>query len=448
MLVLSVVITVLVRTGIILASPTAFDEDPDAYRAIATTIAEHNIFGIEAFGIEGSGGQPRATAFRPPLYPLILSSLCTRGELQKFRVAALHVICAALTSMLVFDCVIRLPGYSGVHFGRFRRPDLALLAAVTVAIDPILLRQSVEVMTETLATLLAAGVIWAWIRLTMVHDANRVWPRAAGLGLLLGFAYLCRPPFLVWAVLICFALLVVAFRAKSPSRRNRHFVTLSLTAGMCSIAVITWTMRNTVAVGHPVWATSHGGYTLLLANNELLYDHLQAKPFGSVWNAEPFLNAYKHRFEADPRDASFWYDRWEQPPKATEPITEHEDDQLCSAAALATIRRRPTMFAWSCVIRTTRLWSPLPHATGDRSLLGIGLVAVFYTLLYIAVAVAVWRHCRLVFSKPWWSVWLLLFALTTVHAVYWSNLRMRAPAIPALAILAVMSAGGKLKVGS
>jgi hypothetical protein len=34
--------------------------------------------------------------------------------------------------------------------------------------------------------------------------------------------------------------------------------------------------------------------------------------------------------------------------------------------------------------------------------------------------------------------------LTAVHAVYWSNIRMRAPAIPALAILA--SAAIKPKV--
>lgn len=442
MLVLCVVITVLVRTGIILVSPTAFQEDPDAYRAIATTIAKHNVFGIT-----DSDGQPRATAFRPPLYPLILSSLCTPSELPKFRVAAMHVIFAAVTSMLVFDCVLRLPGYSGVHFGRIRRPDLALLASVTVAIDPILLRQSAEVMTETTATLLSAAVIWAWIRLSMVKDANRAWPRAAGLGLLLGLGYLCRPPFLVWAVLICFAMLIVASRSKSPSRRTRHLITFGLTACMCSIAVITWTMRNRVAVGHPVWATSHGGYTLLLANNELFYDHLHAKPFGSVWDAQPFLNAYNHRFDADPRDASFWYERWDLPPKPTGPITENEDDQLCAASAWATIRRRPMMFAWSCVIRTARLWSPLPHAVGDRSRLGIGLVAVFYGLLYVAVAVTLWRHGRVVFSKPWWSMWLLLVTLTAVHAVYWSNLRMRAPAIPALAILAVMSAG-KLKVES
>ena len=432
MLLIAVAITVAARAGIVFVSSTAFREDPDAYRAIALTIAEHRVFGLE-----DPEGNARATAFRPPLYPMLLSSLCSQSELPPLRLATLHVVFAALTTLLVFDAVLRLTRYSGVHFGKLRPPDAALLASLIVALDPVLLRQSTEIMTETLAALLATAVIWAWIRLTVAATSSQVWCRAAGLGLMLGASYLCRPPFLAWAVFICAALAVTAVFRKS--RHRKHFIAVGLVAGMCALAVVTWTMRNRVVMGHPIWATSHGGYTLLLANNESFYDHLKTRPFGSVWDAGGFLNAYQHRYDADPREASFWYQDWKGPPRPGDPVTEHQDDRVCAEAAFATIRRRPAMFAWSCVIRAFRLWSPIPHAMADRSRSAIALVATFYVLLYAAVAIAVYRNRDVLLSKPCWSIWLLVFTLTLVHSIYWSNLRMRAPAIPALAMMAVMA---------
>ncbi|MEO1526895.1 MAG: hypothetical protein AAFX06_15770 [Planctomycetota bacterium] len=441
MITLAVAVTVAIRVGILVVSPSAFRDDPDAYRAIALTVAEHRIVGLQ-----NSEGLPRATAFRPPLYPLLLSSVCTRGELPGFRVGLIHVVIAALTTLLIFDSTLRLATYSGVHFGRIRRSGLAAVASLIVAVDPILLRQSSEVMTETFATLLSAAVFWGWIRLVVASDSRRMWPRAAVLGLLLGLAYLCRPPFLAWAVLICMAILAAGFRGALWSRK-KSWIAASLTAGMCALAVVAWTMRNSTVMGHPIWATSHGGYTLLLANNDLFYDHLETSPFGNVWDADGFLNAYEHRYDGDPRDASFWRQAWDQPPRvpesanASEPVTEHSDDKLCAEAALATIRRRPATFVWSCVVRAIRLWSPLPHMTQNRSIVAIILVSGFYVVLYAAVCVGAWRHRGAVFSKPWWSMWLLIFTLTAVHSIYWSNLRMRAPAIPALAMIAIMAAG-------
>ena len=43
--------------------------------------------------------------------------------------------------------------------------------------------------------------------------------------------------------------------------------------------------RQLSAVGRPIVTTTHGGYTLLLANNPYFYQHLRREPWGSVWDA-------------------------------------------------------------------------------------------------------------------------------------------------------------------
>lgn len=196
-------------------------------------------------------------------------------------------------------------------------------------------------------------------------------------------------------------------------------------------------MRNNRMIGYPVWATTHGGYTLLLANNPLFYDYLHQPPEDqTTWNAERFLIAYSHRYDGDPTTAAFWTTDWKSPGVITVAVTEHEDDQLAYRAAKATITRQPGMFLWSSLVRVYRLWTPFPHRTDDRSWLAVVAIGGYYTVFYIMIALGLWRLGREILQPRWWPVLTLVATLTLVHAVYWSNIRMRAPAIPCLAIIA------------
>jgi hypothetical protein len=60
---------------------------------------------------------------------------------------------------------------------------------------------------------------------------------------------------------------------------------------------------------------------------------------------------------------------------------------------------------------------------------------MYYGLLFFGCAWAIIR-----FSQADWRHWtpllLLLVAFSLVHTVYWSNVRMRAPLVPAIALLA------------
>jgi hypothetical protein len=50
------------------------------------------------------------------------------------------------------------------------------------------------------------------------------------------------------------------------------------------VTLLPWAARNTVVLGTPVWTTTHGGYTLALANNEVYYAEVVNGPPGEVWS--------------------------------------------------------------------------------------------------------------------------------------------------------------------
>src|SRR5690606_38740926 len=88
-----------------------------------------------------------------------------------------------------------------------------------------------------------------------------------------------------------------------------------------------------------------------------------------------------------------------------------------------------------------QLWSPIPHTTDQRSGAAVAAVAAFYLLWWLAIGYGIWRQGRRLLSTPWAAGLLLAVSLTAVHAVYWSNLRMRAPAVPWLALVAASGFG-------
>src|SRR4051794_29168197 len=116
---------------------TAFEigrlDDPDNYLVLARSLAEGR-------GLVWNG---RPTAYRPPLYPLVLAPLVAslgEGPALVRGIAGLHVAFGAGTILLTASAA-RLWGLG---------PRRALVAAAIVAFDPVLVSQSRMVMTETL----------------------------------------------------------------------------------------------------------------------------------------------------------------------------------------------------------------------------------------------------------------------------------------------------------
>lgn len=530
-LVLLLLIAAAIRSLFLVIDFDGLRADPDAYDRIAVTLAQTG-----TLGLTGDDGRPVATAFRPPLYPAVLGLvrklmisiggdfLDPAGAKSDFwsRVAygalnlVLGVATVGLTYLAAMRWLTRPPRGWRPGVGEGEPQPLAAAQASSampwhsawpvaftagglVAIDPILLQSSTRVMTETLATGLAAAAVWLWARCTDAIDESgwesagkpageAVRNRRAGLcrdgvmlGLVLGLAYLCRPTFVVWAVLLIGYLMLLSTGV--PLRLA------AVLAIVCGLFVGGWTLRNWRVIGHPIWATSHGGYTLLLANNPPLFDYVRDGAYGEAFDPEPFFAAWRRWEESDPRTEAFW----EFGPSSQEAIAASPDwgtrkprrgdevaeDRLAQEAAKGAIARDPTGFLRACLFRWTRLLGPMPQqptpvvnvgdearndsgkseTPGGRSddkgklVVGAGrlptLAVVAVTLYYVAITLLIlcglWRIGREVITPRYAAAVALVLSLLAVHTFYWCNLRMRAPAVPVLSIVAAIGLADRIR---
>jgi 4-amino-4-deoxy-L-arabinose transferase-like glycosyltransferase len=388
------------RCGTVLARSQRLSADPDAYRLIAENLAQRGVFSRSSHSVPAE-----PTAFRPPLYPLLLAAVACDGHVTPAAVAAVQVVAGSLTVVLVW--------LLGQWWGAGRQ---SCLAAILVAADPILLNQSGEVMTETLATLLCVLGL-----LALTHWSHRGTYLAGILaGAAMGLAILCRPTFLIWAVL-CGSYTIVAERSW---KRVRQGVVFTIALGA---VLLPWGVRNQWIFGRPIVTTTHGGYTLLLANNPFFYNHLRTKTWGSVWDArelQPLLTA-----DAD-----------NNPVASPKVHAEIEMDRRLYELARQTIQQQPGMFLYASLVRVGYLWSPLAHQIdpqeSPRAMWMRWGAAVWYLAVFGLAAAGAFRLRGKLLKTPW--VWgtLCVLALTLVHSVYWTNMRMRAPVMPIVALVA------------
>ena len=383
-------IVLMVRGGALLIMRDSLSDDPDAYRAIALNLLRNQTFAADGY----------PTAFRPPLYPLLLVPCVALPSGQIMAVALLHLVLGA-TAVLCTYGVAR----------RMRMTIGAGLAALLVACDPLLVFWSTRVMTETLAATLVAFALYALVRM----DDLRSFPSAAFAGGALSLAALCRPALFLWLALVIGAALLQACTLRTRAR-----LMAGLMLGMTLL--LPWVVRNAVLFGRPIVATTHGGYTLLLANNPHFYQSIQERRFGEAWDPD-----------------SFFAEQHTKVIPGVEPSDELARDRQAYDEALKHIRATPGVFAYSCLVRLGRLWSPLAHrlpGESTRHRLGRYAAGVWYVIVYVAAIVGLWSVGRGWRKPPWLWVALLLVAISAVHAVFWTDMRMRAPMMPAVALLA------------
>jgi 4-amino-4-deoxy-L-arabinose transferase-like glycosyltransferase len=273
-------------------------------------------------------------------------------------------------------------------------------------------------MTETLATFLAvASLVW----LIRTFEGGRP-SEAIIAGACVGLAVLCRPTFLPWAALVALA---VAWRTRRET--NRFRLGLAFVLPMLAV-LLPWAVRNQIQFGRPIVTTTHGGYTLLLANNPEFYEYLRSAPWGAVWENKSLDRAWAAKA---PRGA---------------PADEVRADRLAYAEAIQNIRNEPGMFTYACLVRVGRLFGVVPHKVSPDE--GIGRrwlrrgVGLWYFAEFSLAAVGSVLLLGSVRGKTDGSIgWLLAASLVAcfaaVHAVYWTDMRMRAPLVPAIALAAV-----------
>lgn len=445
------VVTVGARVGVLGARWEHLKRDPDAYRLIAENARQHG-----AYSASRQQGTLRPTAFRPPLYPILLALFARDGQVTAASVAACHLLLGILSVLAVWKLAVR------AGLGRW-----SYLVTALVACDPILLNQSTEVMTETLATFLtiiglltlsyvtrrqhtSAGAVQRDGASTSVISRgespvaeavesriDNALSRGASLsaGLVLGLATLCRPTFVVWVALSLFWIMM--------AYRHRQGLQCAICLLLGAVAVLTpWAVRNQQVMGRPVVTTTHGGYTLLLGNNPYFYQHLAEGWWTTVWDARelrPMLETSDRGGSPRPTGGSVLTAEHGRRREVRGPHPEVAADRRLYRLAWKSIRGEPAMFAMASVVRMCRFWTPLPHRLSRtepwRRTVSRWLVAVWYVGVYVLAGYGLWQLGRGVGRPPWIWGMLCVVAFAGVHTVYWSNMRMRAPAMPVVYLL-------------
>lgn len=380
--------------------------DRDAYLGIAANLAEGRGF--------ASPNSSTPTAFRPPLYPLLLAAgfkLLT----VPVAVAGLNLLSAVLTVWLTAD-LGRLLG-----IGRWR-----FIAAGLVAIDPLLVRYSAQPMTESLCTLLAA--VWLWVQVTdrsflCLHRHRR----AILVGIAFGLLVLSRPTF--WPIpALCGLAWLISRRSAATSSATiskSQLVDLMATSIGTLLVVSPWVIRNVIVFGSPILMTTHGGYTLILGNNPVFYREVVQQPWGNSWP-----DASQKEWEANLN--------WQMDQAIGATASELQRDAWQSQQARHFMQLNLSDCVQAMVHRIRSLWSTSPQgeaAAGVNSWV-LNLVHWFYLAELIAAAVGTVRVLSSSDRSRWWSMFILIIAVQAVHLFYWTNTRMRAPLTPAIVLFA------------
>jgi hypothetical protein len=398
-----VAIGVALRLGVILLWPEKLLEDTDAYLAYAVAWADTGTFGYE--------GQP--TAFRPPVYPWLLSLF---GLPTAAWVATINVLAGAGTIVVVWLTARRLE----------RSTFASAAAASLIAIDPLLAQYAGQAMTESLCTfesaLLLLLITNAGLVVNGIETADRRGKSigfAIAVGVVSGVSILTRPTYLAFCVLLLLATLV----ANGLSGRRAVITILGWVALGAAVPIGAWGVRNQLLLGTPIITTTHGGYTLLLGNNDSYYREVVGQSLSTEWPGVEVWSASLNR-SLEERGIE----------------GEVERDRALRDEAVQTIRRQPALFARACLLRFLNFWAIIPGREARTKLpmafiVAIGFFYIAWWLLSLwGLVAAIRRRCIVLVPSI-----CLIVAFASVHTIYWSNARMRAPVLPALALLAAFA---------
>jgi hypothetical protein len=421
-------IALVLRLLVILNQTSQLTVDRDAYLGIATSVAEGRGY--------SNPNSTTPTAFRPPLYPLALAAGFYWFSTE-FVVAIINLIAGMITVWIT------------VSLGKHLQLELLrFVAALLVAVDPLLLQYTAQPMTESLCTLLATFWLWTVVAKPTADMSSKpadstIDPAATNVstsrferhpvtgfvnGIAFGLLVLCRPTF--W-VIAGFCFLIWSYERQSFAGADDRSRMSSFLRGIWAVlgtflTVAPWVIRNWLIFGVPILTTTHGGYTLLLGNNPVFYNEVVRQPWRTVWP------------DASQQE---WYNSLEdQMAKELGPqASEVDRDAWQSRLAKTYIASEPRHFAESSLHRIRSLWNTTPQGDAGDGVNRLALIAVgwFYTVVLLSGFLGMLIVLRRGDRSQWLPFFILIVSVQLVHLAYWTNTRMRAPLTPAIALFAV-----------
>jgi hypothetical protein len=410
--------------------PGDLKSDPDLYAAHAKMV-------LDGHGFAGpSTGRP--TAFRPIGYPLALAIVQWAGASP-----AAAIVLISMASAMAQLWLVRVYGrQSGWREHWIRAAQLA------VAVDPLLVRYFALPMTEVPCAAILLGAVVALgteqsVRAPGAAAPRRRLDRYFIAGVLFGWAALVRPVVMIAAGCVAGWFLVqriVAACRSQESQWSRLVDPVTLCVGM-TLVLLPWVVRNAVVFHEFIPATTHGGYTLALANNSQFFGDVIRGPDAFPWEGAALDRWQRQMIQEQLEDGIA---------RADEPA----EDAWYYRRARQDIAADPEAFQQACLLRLRRFWSLTTADPGTPSVLRAG-VASWYALLWSGLLIGLWNGARSLWRRVscrradkseqsaslWESrslvLWWIVLSFAGMHTVYWTDTRMRAPVMPLLILLSV-----------
>lgn len=399
-----IIVAAILRAVALRMGATHLGEDRDDYLLVAQHYVESG-FWTSFKGIPNS--------FRPPLYPLVVAAIMSvRGG--STAVGLLQLILGTATVALTWQIGRRL------ELGGF-----AAIAAGLVAFDPLLVEYTTFPMTETLFTFLVALLVAIAVPNIPHAGANASNWRAAAIGAVFGASALCRPT--IWPV-AGIAVVWLFWRSRKALPRVINWQHAAWAAVALGAVVAPWVLRNWKILGSPILTTTHGGYTLLLGNNDAYFQQVAARPLSDEW-----------RDRAPDRFQQGWFEQLvsEMDKNIGPGAGELAQDRWMYRRAWHDIADNPRLFLRACALRFAEFWNVIPLSPSRT---GISAVIVWGMCVGYSIELLLFLVGLVTLAYHWDERWLLpcilILNFTLVHLLYWSNMRMRAPLVPLIAVIA------------
>jgi hypothetical protein len=424
----------LLRAAVLYQMSGRLADDRDDYLTVARQYLAHGFW---------SRFEGYPSAFRPPLYPLVLAALLKCGG-GSMAIGLLQLALGTATIALSYVVGKRL------GLGAF-----ANVAVLLVALDPLLIAYTVFPMTETLDTFLVILLIAVTIPIGHVAGGaapnnlpvvasgrcetrclGRLVSKAAIVGIVFGLCALCRPSIwptaglvVLWSVGRWWKERKAAARLHANVRFGRDLLLTGAVAAIFTALVIApWTIRNWKILGSPIATTTHGGYTLLLGNNHDFFQRVASRPWSDLWSdsapdrfQQPWIQGVIAEMEGEIGVGA----------------DEIARDRWMYRRAFQSIRAEPRLFVRACLVRFLRFWNivPLPPSRVSLPSAAVWAVGICYALEMGLFPLGMGSLvCR--WDSRWTFVGLIIVNFTVVHLFYWTNARMRAPIVPLIALVA------------
>lgn len=376
----------LVWVGVVQArSGHLFGPDAASYDQLAISLLEGK--GLAKWDYQGLFSDPNRAlivrSFRPPLLPVLLAGIYRVAGHSYWVARVVMAVLSAATCVVAMRLARRIFGHSA-----------ATATGLMMAAYPKLIYYAAEIVTETPYTLLLVLAMGTLLRAQEGPGSFWRWPAA---GALLGLGTLCR------SALLGFAPVAFLWAALVGPRRLKGIGNALLLAGGFVLVMAPWWGRNAALHGRFVPATTEGGFTFWVTNNE------RADGSGHCFFPE----------DKAPFDG----------------LGEVEIDRRFYQMGWAYVRSHPGRFLQLAATKFLRFWRLWPHASEPSVGLFAAVVAgvSFTPILLLAIGGAVAARARWRELLP---IYLLFGYYTLLHMVLMAITRYRLPLEPFLIILA------------